>query len=83
MPIQWSSRRSPGLELLKPEERLDPEKLMRDLKASGRDAAYLLDADAIVTHVGQSAQGGDIVCVFSNGGFGNIHTKLLERFARR
>jgi len=27
-------------------------------------------------------QGGDVVCVFSNGGFGGIHGKLLERLAR-
>ena len=26
-----------------------------------------------------SAQGGDVVVVFSNGGFGGIHGKLLER----
>jgi hypothetical protein len=24
-----------------------------------------------------------VVCVFSNGGFGSIHTKLLERLNRR
>ena len=71
------------LELLKLEERLDPEKLMHDLKSAGKNAAYLPDADAIVSHLGQAAQGGDIVCVFSNGGFGNIHAKLLDRFARR
>ena len=29
------------------------------------------------------AQGGDVICVFTNGGFGNIHAKLLERLARR
>jgi UDP-N-acetylmuramate: L-alanyl-gamma-D-glutamyl-meso-diaminopimelate ligase len=64
-------------------ERLNPEKLMEDLKASGKSAAYLPDADAIVTHVSKNIQGGDIVCVFSNGGFGGIHGKLLERLGRR
>jgi UDP-N-acetylmuramate-alanine ligase len=34
-------------------------------------------------HVAKNAQGGDIVCVFSNGGFGGIHSKLLERLGRR
>jgi UDP-N-acetylmuramate: L-alanyl-gamma-D-glutamyl-meso-diaminopimelate ligase len=66
-----------------PEERLNPEKLMQDLKASGKDAAYLPDVDAIVAHVAKGAQGGDIVCVFSNGGFGGIHGKLLERLGKR
>ena len=46
---------------------------MQDLKASGKDAAYLPDVDAIVSHVAKNAQGGDIVVVFSNGGFGGIH----------
>ena len=71
------------LEQLLPEERLNPEKLMQDLKASGKDAAYLPDVDAIVAHVAKGAQGGDIVCVFSNGGFGGIHGKLLERLGKR
>ena len=56
---------------------------MVDLKALGKDAAYLPDVDAIVDHVGKSAQGGEIVVVFSNGGFGGIHGKLLERLGRR
>ena len=71
------------LEQLAPEERLNPEKLMQDLRASGKDAAYLPDVDAIVAHVARTAQGGDVVVVFSNGGFGGIHGKLLERLGRR
>ncbi len=67
------------LELLQPSERLDPVRLMQDLKASGKVSAYLPDADAIVDHIAKGAEGGDVVCVFSNGGFGGIHGKLLER----
>src|SRR5437867_660118 len=70
------------LELLAPEERLDPARLMEDLKSAGKDAAYLPDVDTIVTHVAKNAQGGEVVCVFSNGGFGGIHGKLLERLGR-
>jgi hypothetical protein len=33
--------------------------------------------------VKQQVQGGDVVCVFSNGGFGGIHDKLLQRLASR
>jgi len=50
------------LEQIAPEERLNPEKLMQDLKTSGKNAAYLPDVDAIVAHVAKSTQGGDIVC---------------------
>jgi len=71
------------LELLAPEERLDPALLIQNLITAGKDAAYLSDADAIVTHVANRAQGGEVVCVFSNGGFGGIHGKLLERLGRR
>jgi UDP-N-acetylmuramate: L-alanyl-gamma-D-glutamyl-meso-diaminopimelate ligase len=71
------------LEQLASEERLDPEKLIHDLKAAGKSAAYLADVDAIVAHVTREAQGGDIVCVFSNGGFGGIHGKLLQGLGRR
>jgi UDP-N-acetylmuramate: L-alanyl-gamma-D-glutamyl-meso-diaminopimelate ligase len=71
------------LELLAPDERLDPARLMQDLKTAGKDAAYLPDADAIVAHIAKSVQGGEVVCVFSNGGFGGIHGKLLERLGRK
>ncbi|HKW27692.1 MAG TPA: cyanophycin synthetase [Verrucomicrobiae bacterium] len=71
------------LEQIAADERLNPEKLMQDLKTSGKNAAYLPDVDSIVSHVARGAQGGDIVCVFSNGGFGGIHGKLLERLGRK
>src|SRR5437867_6561586 len=71
------------LEQLKPEERLNPEKLMADLKAAGKLGAYLPDADAIVGYLTKEAQGGEVVCVFSNGGFGGIHGKLLDRLGKR
>ncbi len=71
------------LEQIVPEERLNPEKLMQDLKDSGKNAAYLPDVDSIVAHMAGNAQGGDVVCVFSNGGFGGIHGKLLERLGRK
>ena len=71
------------LEQLSPEDRLNPEQLIADLKTSGKPAEYLADADTIVAHVSRHAQGGDVICVFSNGGFGGIHGKLLERLGRK
>jgi len=67
------------LEQLPVEQRLNPEKLISDLRLRGRDAAYLPTVESIVEHVGARAQPGDVVCVFSNGGFGGIHAKLLGR----
>ena len=71
------------LEMLAPAERLNPEKLLQQIGAAGKPTAYLPDADAIVKHLGQHAQGGDVVVVFSNGGFGGIHGKLLQRLGHR
>ena len=70
------------LEQLKPEERLNPEKLMADLKLTGKAAFYLPTVEAILEQVAKSARPGDVVCVFSNGGFDNIHQRLLERMER-
>ncbi|MBN2505674.1 MAG: UDP-N-acetylmuramate:L-alanyl-gamma-D-glutamyl-meso-diaminopimelate ligase [Verrucomicrobia bacterium] len=70
------------LELLPPDQRLDPQRLIADLQASGKNALYLPDAPAIVDHVAQHTQGDDVVCIFSNGDFGGIHAKLLERLGR-
>jgi len=62
------------LEQVPAAERLDPERLMQDIKDSGKVGAYLPDVDSIVEHVRKQAGGGDVVCVFSNGGFGGIHS---------
>ena len=69
------------LEQLASEERLDPERLMQRLRSGGRAAHYLPDVAAIVETICRDAQEGDVVCVFSNGGFGGIHEKLLDSLA--
>jgi UDP-N-acetylmuramate: L-alanyl-gamma-D-glutamyl-meso-diaminopimelate ligase len=71
------------LEQLPADQRLNPAQLMADLRSSGKPAEYLPTVDAIVDHVKKQARGGDVVCVFSNGGFGGIHQKLLSAFQFR
>ena len=66
------------LEQVPPEERLNPAQLMADIRAAGVEADYLPTADEIVAHVVPQAQPGDILCVLSNGGFDNIHQKLIN-----
>ncbi len=51
---------------------------MQEIRASGKPAEYLPTVEAIVDHVKKNVNGGDVVCVFSNGGFGGIHQKLLS-----
>lgn len=69
------------LEQLRPEERLEPERLIASLERAGKPAYYLPTADAIVEKLGGLVRSGEVICVFSNGGFGGIHDKLLRRFA--
>ena len=65
------------LEQLAPTQRLDPAKLMHDIESAGADAHYIASVDDIVARVEEDGEEGDVVCVFSNGGFGGIHKKLL------
>jgi UDP-N-acetylmuramate: L-alanyl-gamma-D-glutamyl-meso-diaminopimelate ligase len=60
-------------------ERLSAEQLARDVSARGIPAVALPDVDAIVDHLAKSCAPGDVVVTLSNGGFGGIWGKLLER----
>ena len=70
------------LEQIPADERLEPAKLMEDIRGTGTEADYLPTDDEIVSHVAGQAAEGDILCVLSNGGFGNIHQKLLDALAK-
>lgn len=57
-------------------ERLHPEAVIAGLKQSGKDAALLANADAIVSAIVRELRGGDVVAILSNGGFDSIYEKL-------
>ncbi|PTY04189.1 UDP-N-acetylmuramate:L-alanyl-gamma-D-glutamyl-meso-diaminopimelate ligase [Verrucomicrobia bacterium LW23] len=65
------------LEQIPAEQRLNPEKVVADINAAGVPAYYEANADAIVASLSTKVLRGDVVAVFSNGGFGGIHEKLL------
>jgi len=67
-----------ALEQIPASERLHPEQVVADIKAAGALAFYEPDAAAIVAKLDPLLQPGDVVVVFSNGGFGGIHQKLLD-----
>ena len=71
------------MDQLPPDQRLNPEKVVSDLKAAGKRAFYEPDTTAIIDRVAGLAGKGDVIVVFSNGGFDNIHTKLLEALKAR
>jgi UDP-N-acetylmuramate: L-alanyl-gamma-D-glutamyl-meso-diaminopimelate ligase len=60
------------------DQRLSPEQVVRELQAGGVDARYIPVVDDIVRNVVGDARDGDIVVVMSNGGFDDIHQKLLS-----
>ncbi|MQA90423.1 MAG: UDP-N-acetylmuramate:L-alanyl-gamma-D-glutamyl-meso-diaminopimelate ligase [Gemmatimonas sp.] len=62
---------------------LDPHRLVEDLEADGIEAHYIPAVDEIVAHLKARLQGGEIVLVMSNGGFGGIHEKLLAALQGR
>jgi len=67
------------LEQIPEEERLNPEAVVNAIAKAGPPAFYEQNADAIVDRIVPMLRPKDIVAVFSNGGFDNIHEKLLER----
>jgi len=62
-------------------DRLDVERLARDVSARGTPAAAFPNADAIVACLADELRPGDVVVVMSNGGFEGIHGRLLEALA--
>jgi UDP-N-acetylmuramate: L-alanyl-gamma-D-glutamyl-meso-diaminopimelate ligase len=64
------------LEAIPEHERLEPEAVIADLKASGTQARLLDMADAIVESIAPELCEGDVVAILSNGGFGGIYDKL-------
>ena len=67
------------LEQIPEDERLKPERVVAAIANTGRPAFYERNADAIVDHIVPMLRPKDVVVVFSNGGFDNIHDKLLAR----
>jgi UDP-N-acetylmuramate: L-alanyl-gamma-D-glutamyl-meso-diaminopimelate ligase len=59
-------------------ERLSAEQLVEDLRGRKQRARYIPVIDDIVRTVVDEHQGGDVVVLMSNGGFGGIHRKLLQ-----
>ena len=63
-------------------EALDLTLLASDLQARGKAAQALPSVDAIVDYLALNVTPGSVVALLSNGAFGGIHAKLLERLAR-
>ncbi len=58
---------------------LDVNELVANVAGQGKPAMSFADADAIVEHLTPEMRDGDVVAIMSNGGFGGIHEKILNK----
>src|SRR5215831_8134010 len=63
------------LEQVPENERLNPVAVVKAISRTGRPAFYEENADAIIARILPMLKPKDVVVVFSNGGFDNIHEK--------
>lgn len=71
-------RKPPLLEKIPAADRFSSEKLVSDLKNRGKDARFFPDTESIIDFVHKEARSGDLILVMSNGGFDNIHERILN-----
>ncbi|HEX8313123.1 MAG TPA: UDP-N-acetylmuramate:L-alanyl-gamma-D-glutamyl-meso-diaminopimelate ligase [Chthoniobacteraceae bacterium] len=65
------------LDQLPESDRLNPERVVRDIEAAGRQAFYEPGVDQIITRMRPLVRDRDVIAIFSNGGFDGIHKRLL------
>lgn len=63
---------------LSEEMRFSAQQLIHDLTQRGRHATYFADTDALISSLTATSKHGDVIAIMSNGGFDNIHTRLLD-----
>jgi len=69
----------PLIQNIPPEERFSSERLVNELTEKGLKASYFPSTDLLLDELAKEVQSGDVVLIMSNGGFDNIHRRLLER----
>src|SRR5271166_4422862 len=68
-------------EKMPPGDRLDPERVVKTIQECGVPAFYEPQVEDILHRVKPLAKPGDVIVVFSNGGFEGIHQRLLTELA--
>jgi UDP-N-acetylmuramate: L-alanyl-gamma-D-glutamyl-meso-diaminopimelate ligase len=71
-------RRIPLPEKVPEAERFSSDELVAELRRRGQEAYFFEDTEGIIDFVVGNGQAGDVVLIMSNGGFDNIHERLLE-----
>jgi UDP-N-acetylmuramate: L-alanyl-gamma-D-glutamyl-meso-diaminopimelate ligase len=65
------------------EQRFSSRELTDDLIKRGKDAHYFATTDEIIEYLVNNARQGDVIAILSNGGFDNIHARLLDKLSAR
>jgi UDP-N-acetylmuramate: L-alanyl-gamma-D-glutamyl-meso-diaminopimelate ligase len=68
-----------GASRLDPEQTLSPARVAEGVRERGGRASTFASTEDIITHLAAEVRAGDHVVIMSNGGFDNIHQRLLER----
>jgi len=71
-------RKPPLIKKIPAGQRFSSQKLVADLENRGQDARYFENTDLIIEYLVDRAESGDVILIMSNGGFDNIHERLLE-----
>ena len=61
-----------------PEDRMDADQLVTDIRSRGQEAFHWPNANGIAARICANAQPEDVIAVLSNGGFDGIHQKLID-----
>ncbi len=67
-----------GSSKLGPDEAFSPDRVVHGIQERGRAAHTFERTEEIVSFLAANAESGDRVVVMSNGGFDNIHNRILE-----
>ena len=71
------------LQQLPPSQRLNPEQLAEDIRRRGKPCEYLANANAVYRYLANETRPQDVVCIFSNGSYGNLRAKLKQALQQR
>jgi UDP-N-acetylmuramate: L-alanyl-gamma-D-glutamyl-meso-diaminopimelate ligase len=62
---------------------LSPATIVETLQQRGIPAWFYATTEAIIAHICRDAQPTDVILIMSNGGFDNIHQRVLTALAQR
>ncbi len=71
-------RKPPPVRKIPDGEKFSSEQLVTDLNERGKEAYFFPDTDVIIDFLVSNARPADLVLIMSNGGFDNIHQRLLD-----